>query len=506
MTADAVLGIDLGTSVVKAGIYTVDGVIHASGSCPLTLTQSGPGRAEQDLDEFYRAAAAATRSCLAGGFAPERIAAIAMAGQMAGIGIVDRQHRPLAAFDSWLDTRCGDVVDELSSTLGERIGAVAGCAPTISIGPKMLWWRRHRREVCADAASFVTAAGYVAGRASAMTGRSAFIDPSYLHFTSVADVGRAAWDESLVDAVGVDPELLPRIVESAEVVGTLSEEAAADFGLCPGVSVAAGCGDTAASALGAGVAQAGQAFDIAGTAAVFGLCLPVFAPDPAARTLMTMRAALPGRWYSLAYVGGAGQLVEWVCREVLGHSFAGPKAYADLATAASTVPPGSGGVMLSPHFSGRVAPASPSMRGSIVGLSAVTGRAHLARAALESIAFEYRHYADIARAIAPSYALTEVIGTGGGSRLDVWNQIKADVLATPYRPVVGAEAGTRGAAVVAMVAIGLKPPPVEPSAYGPVAHPDPATARAYEAVVGSYQRWSARWAEGYRTESGPREQ
>lgn len=502
MTPDAVLGIDLGTSAVKAAVYTFDGVMHASGSCPVALRHLGPGRTEQDLDDFYRAAAAATRACLAEGFASERIGAVAMAGQMAGVGIVDKGHRPLAAFDSWLDTRCGDIVDELSRTLGDRIVATAGCAPTISIGPKMLWWRRHRPDVCRDAASFVTAAGYVAGLATATAGRSAFIDPSYLHFTAVADVGRAVWDEELVDAVGVAPDLLPRILESADIVGALTEQAAADFGLRPGVPVAAGCGDTAASALGAGAARVGQAFDIAGTAAVFGLCLPVFAPDAAEGTLMTMRAALPGRWYALAYVGGAGQVVEWVCREVLGHSSVGPDAYADLGAAASSVPPGSDGVMLSPHFSGRVAPVSPSMRGSIVGLSAVTGRAHLARAALEAIAFEYGRYADIARVVVPSVAVTEIIGTGGGSRLDMWNQIKADVLATPYRPVVGAESGTRGAAVVAMAAIGQEPPKLEPSAYGPVARPDPAAVTAYAAATESYRRWSARWADGYRLESG----
>jgi len=501
VTADAVLGIDLGTSMVKAGIYTFDGVMHASGSCPVALDHSGPGRAEQDMDDFYRAAAQATRECLTGGFAPERVGAVAMAGQMAGVGIVDQEHRPLAPFDSWLDSRCGDVVDELSSTLGDRITSVVGCPPTISIGPKMLWWRRHRPEICERAASFVTAVGYVAGRATATAGGSAFIDPSHLHFTSVADVERGGWDEALVAAVGVDPDLLPRIVESTEIVGGLSDQAALDFGLPPGTPVAAGCGDTAASALGAGAAQAGQAFDIAGTAAVFGLCLPVFAPDAAEGTMMTMRAALRGRWYSLAYVGGAGQVVEWVCREVLGHPSVGPDAYADLGAAASGVPPGSAGVMFSPHFSGRVAPASPSMRGSVVGLSAVTGRSHLARAALEAIAFEYRHYADIVRAAAPSVTVTEVIGTGGGSRLDVWNQIKADVLGTPYRPVVGAESGTRGAAVVAMAALGHRAPALAESAYGVVAMPDPPTAAVYDAASHSYRRWSGRWADGYRLES-----
>jgi xylulokinase len=135
---------------------------------------------------------------------------MAVAGQMAGIGIVDARHRPLAPYDSWLDTRCGAVADELSARLGDRITATAGCAPTISIGPKMLWWRRHHPEVCGAAASFVTAAGYVAGRAAGLPGGKAFIDPSYLHFTSVADVGRGRWDEGLGRAVGIDPACCPR--------------------------------------------------------------------------------------------------------------------------------------------------------------------------------------------------------------------------------------------------------------------------------------------------------
>ena len=137
---DAVLGIDIGTSVVKAGVFTVDGRMHATASRPVALQQPSSGRAEQDLEDLYRAAADATRQCLIGSqFAPQRIGAMAVAGQMAGVGIVDAKHRPLAPYDSWLDTRCAAVVAELSRDLGSRITAVAGCAPTSSIGPTMLW-------------------------------------------------------------------------------------------------------------------------------------------------------------------------------------------------------------------------------------------------------------------------------------------------------------------------------------------------------------------------------
>lgn len=498
MTArDAVLGIDLGTSVVKAGIYTLDGVERATGSSPIPLRQSEGGRVEQDLDEFYQAAAQATRQAVAG-FDAERIAAIAIAGQMAGVGIVDADHRPLAPYDSWLDTRCGGVVAEMSAGLDERIIASAGCAPTISIGPKMLWWQRYEPEVCAQAAAFVTAAGYVAGRAAGLSGSEAFIDPSHLHFTSVADVGTATWDDELVEALGLAPELLPTIVESTSVVGRLTQEAAADFGLPAGIPIAAGCGDTAAGAMGAGVTEPGQAFDVAGTAAVFGACTTTFAPDVAGATLMTMRSALQGRWYSLAYVGGAGQVIEWACREVLGRAVVDDDAYAELADAAVGVPPGSEGVMLLPHFNGRIAPVAPDTRGAVIGLTGTRTRAHLARATLESIAYEYRGYADAVHRLVPDLDLVSVTGVGGGSRSAVWNQIKADVLGVRYTPVRGVEAGTRGAALVAIEALGHGEPRLEPTAFGPASVPDPSTTDAYRGGYEQYRWWTDHLVEAYR--------
>lgn len=496
--ADAVLGIDLGTSVVKAAVHTLDGDVRAHASRPVALHQLGAGRVEQDLEEFYAAATAVTQECLAeSGIDPRRIGCLAVAGQMAGVGLVDRAHRPLAPFDSWLDTRCGDVVRELAENHGDVIAATSGCAPTVSIGPKMVWWARHRQALCADAASFVTAAGYVAGRAAGLAGSEAFIDQSHLHFTSVADVGTGRWDDHLVGLTGVPADLLPRIVDSTTIVGELTTQAAEDFGLMPGVPVAAGCGDTAAGALGAGVTEPEQAFDIAGTAAVLGVCLSTFAPDATGGALMTMRAALPGRWYSLAYVGGAGQVIEWACREVVGRPSADQEGYAELVSLAATAPAASDGLLMFPHFSGRVAPVAPAARGAVVGLTPGHGRRHVARAALESIAFEYRGYVDAVRRRVPGLTLRSVTGVGGGSRSAVWNQIKADVLEVPYVPVRGVEAGTRGAATVAAVAIGHSPWPLAATSYGTVAEPDLAQGPAYLRAYEEYRWWAEHLVEGF---------
>jgi sugar (pentulose or hexulose) kinase len=159
--------------------------------------------------------------------------------------------------------------------------------------------------------------------------------------------------------------------------------------------------------------------------------------------------------------------------------------------------------MMSPHFAGRVAPVESAMRGSFLGVSPRHGRAELARAMLESIAFEYRQYADIARGMTAQWSIQEIIGTGGGSRMGVWNQIKADVLEIPYRPLAGVESGTRGAALVAIASLGHDLPELPASDYGVAATPNPADLSAYCAAYDRYRGWTDDLAHGYRQRSTP---
>ncbi len=501
-----VVGVDIGTSAVKAGLYTLAGAAVEIASVPVPLDRSPDGAVTQDLDALYDAAARATsRAVAAAGIAPSDVVAMAFDGQMAGVGLVDAHHRPVAPYDSWLDSRCGTVLGGVDEDLAQGILASSGCAPTISIGPKMAWWARTQPDVTARAARFVTAGGYVAGRGAGLAGDEAFIDPTYLHFASVADTAAGRWAPDLADGLGVPTGLLPRIVPSTDVVGRLTTEAAAAFGLPAGVPIAAGCGDTAASALGAGVLRDGEALDVAGTAAVLGVHVPAFAPDPSG-TLLTMRSPLDSSCYALAYVGGAGEVVDWLCRAVLGHAEVDDEAYAGLARAAAAAPAGADGLLASPHFSGRIAPAAPQMRGSLLGLSPVHGRAHMVRALLESIAYEYRGYAEAAQAAQGDRGrpVTAVVGTGGGSRLAVWNQIKADVLGATYTPLQGVEAGTRGAALVAIAALGEPIPTIAADRFGTAAHPDTAASAAYTGHFRRYVAWTRHLADGYGTAPDPR--
>jgi xylulokinase len=495
-----VIGIDVGTSSVKAGVYALGEERSAVASVPARVERASDGGVTQDLDQLYRAAADATRAALAQGrVGQSQVEAVAFSGQMAGVGLVDSRHRPLAAYDSWLDGRCAAVLETISPELSRLIALRSGCAPTLSIGPKMAWWERTRPEITAAAAKFTTAAGYVAGRAAGLRGEDAFIDPTYLHFASVADNAAARWDPELAEALGVPERLLPRIVNCADVIGRLTGQAGQDFGLAPGTPVAAGCGDTAAAALGADINGRLQAFDVAGTAAALGVRSETFAP---ARDggLLTMREPLGPGYYSLAYVGGAGEIVEWLCRTVLGRRDLGDAAYAELDAAGAAAPPGADGLVASPHFSGRVCPPAPALRGAFLGLRPVHGRAHLVRAVLEAIAYEYRGYAETALGLVgagPGDRLSEVVGIGGGACSATWNQIKADVLGTSYSAVTGVEVGARGAAAVAAAAIGAHGGAVAAPRRGPRFDPDPALAGIYGAHYRHYRAWIERLAEDH---------
>lgn len=494
--SDHVVGVDLGTSTVKAALYTVDGTRLGTASEPVVLLRRPDGGVEQDLEGFFTTTAAAVRRCVAlGGIAPASVVGLAVAGQMAGMGLIDAEHRPVTPYDSWLDTRCATVVADLAARAGERIARTSGCAPTISIGPKLLWWQRHEPARCERAVAMVTASSYVTGRAVGLRGDEAFLDATHLHFTGLADLAAGGWDDALVALCGADPRLLPRVLGSTEVVGRLTPEAAETFGLTTGVAVSAGCGDTAAGALGAGVTEPGQAFDTAGTAAVFGGCLDTFVPDVGG-TLMFMRSPLSGRCYGLGYVAGAGQVVEW-----LGTTFgaAGPSARPDLGAVlalAADARPGADGVLVSPHFSGRVSPVAAAMRGSLLGVTPATTPATLVRAALESVAFEYAGYRDVLTGLAPGTPVTEVVGTGGGSRSAMWNQIKADVLEVPYTAAVEVDAGTRGAASLAAVTAG-RDPWAAPVDHTRTWSPDADAARTLRPARARYRRWTAALSDLY---------
>ena len=454
------LGIDLGTSATKAALYTGGGRLVAEAGADVPIYYPQPGVVEQENEDFYQTAARTVRTCIVqSGIDPRAVRALAFDSQMAGIGSIDEDFRPATRFDSWLDMRCRPYIDWLEREHGELITRLTGCAPTCDHGPKILWWKHERPQEYARIARFVTPAGYVAGRLAGLRADDAFMDYTFIHFSGLCDAQAGTWSDEICAAVGADKARLPRIVPPWHVAGEVTEQGARDFGLAPGTIVAAGCGDTAAGALGAGIVRAGMLFDSAGTASVLAGCTDQFVADTQHRALLTMRSVIPGLWNPLAYIAGGGQALRWF-RDTFhapeqDPDHAGEDAYARLAAIAEPVPPGADGLFFSPHLGGRICPATPQMRGAWLGFSWAHTQAHFYRAVLESVAYEYSWYLAILREAIPALALSEARAIGGGARSPLWNQIKADVLGVPYQRLAGNEFGAWGSAMIAGKAAGL---------------------------------------------------
>jgi xylulokinase len=455
------IGVDLGTSATKAALFDTDGMLVAESSVEVPIYYPAPGVVEQENDDFYTTAAHTVRTCIQqSGIDPRQVAAIAFDSQMAGIGSIDEDFRPAARFDSWLDMRCKPYIEYLSSHYGDMITRLTGCPPTCDHGPKILWWKEESPEDYRRIAKFVTPTGYVAGRMAGLKADKAFMDYTFIHFSGYSDAQRGEWSEALCRQVGIDMDKLPEIVEPWRVIGEVNAAAAGQFGLREGTIIAAGAGDTAAGALGAGIVQAGMLFDTAGTASVLAGCTDHFVADIENKALLTMRSVIPGLWNPLAYTAGGGLALRWFRDNFFNAQFGQPQEavpglYEQLDALAGQIAPGADGVFFSPHLGGRICPANPDMRGSWTGFSWGHTQAHLYRAVLESVAYEYAYYLRILKGLVPYLKLIEARVVGGGAQSRLWNQIKADVLGVPYQRLCRSEFGPWGSAMIAGKAVGV---------------------------------------------------
>ncbi len=458
MSRSYLVGVDLGTSATKAALYCEDGTLVAEAGVGVPIHHPQPGVVEQDSEDFYRTAARAVRECLVeSGIDARDVKAIACDSQMAGLGSIDEHFRAATGFDSWLDMRCQPYIESLDRQHGDVITRLTGCPPTCDHGPKMMWWRNERPDQYRKIARFLMPAAFVAGRMAGLKAEEAFIDHTFLHFSALSDGRAGTWSDELIGLLGVDRDKLPRIVTPWDLVGEVTEQSSRDFGLTPGTPIAAGAGDTAAGALGAGVVMPGMLLDTAGTAAVLAGCTDRFVADVEHRTLLCMRSVLPGLWHPLAYVGGGGLALHWLRDQLYAHdgTDAGDSLYDRMIAGAAAIPPGADGLRFSPHLGGRICPAEPAMRGAWAGFSWGHTRDYFTRALLESVAFEYSIYLSILRGLIPDLSLVEARVIGGGARSNVWNQIKADVLGVPYQRLKRAEFATWGSALIAGHAVGL---------------------------------------------------
>ena len=449
------LGVDIGTQGTKTCLYHENGALVASAFEASRLIEPEVGAIEQDPEEILMSVVRTIRSVVEkSGVKSSDVAAIGMDGQMAGIMAIDENFDAVTPYDSWLDTRCDPEIAIMKKEAGQRIIELTGAPVSYNHGPKVLRWKRRYPEIYQKAAKFVLPVTYVAGKLCGLKADQAYLDYTCMHFSGFGDVRNMRWSDELLAHFAIDPEKMPRIAAPWEVVGRLTKNAAQMCGLTENVIVCAGAGDQAATAFGAGIVEEGLAFDVAGTASVFASCTRRFSPDTENETILYARSILPELWLPLAYIGGGGLCIRWI-RDIFREDNEAI-SYETLAREAEKISAGSDKLMFVPHFSGRVCPNDPYVRGSFMGLSYRHNRAHMYRAVMESIGYEYATYSRILWNLTHETP-REVYAIGGGSKSDLFNQIKSDILGVEYAALDVSDTGSWGSAMLAGYAAGIYP-------------------------------------------------
>lgn len=443
MTDDGFIGIDLGTTAIKVGLFDATGACRAAASAEFELATPHPGFAEFDADAYVRRVMDCIGQVVRGAARPgESVRAIGFSSQAQTFVLVGRDGRPVRPAVGWLDVRASVEAKELSSLAAqsrqEPINAIAS-------GPKLLWLRRREPETFARTAHVMLLPDYVIFQ---LTGR-AVSDPVTAGSTGLFDRWARRWIEPLLEVCGLTPDMMPEVMRPGECAGTATDSMASGLGLPPEVLVAVGTNDQYTGALGAGNVMPGCASIALGTALAIvatgltrtGLARGVGAvPHP---------ASAPGHelYALLAYAKTAGIVVRW-----FRDRFAPGLSYEELFAEAASVPAGAGGVSCVPHFSGSATPDfDPSVRGTFAGLELGHGRAHLARALVESLAFTVRENVEL---LNRAVKVEELRAIGGGAKSDFWLQMMADVTGVPLERVATTEAACLGAAELAMAATG----------------------------------------------------
>ncbi len=428
----ALVGLDVGTTGVKAIAIAPNGAVLARAERSYALSTPRPGWSEQDPEDWWQAADAALAEVSAG----HEVAGIGLSGQMHGLVALDDADRVVRPAILWNDQRTGAECAAIERTVGlDRLIELTGnrALPGFT-APKLVWLREHEPQTYARVARICLPKDYVRLR---LTG-SWTTDVTDASGTLLLDVAQRRWSDEVLDALEIPPGLLPPVAESPAVSGSTSA----------GVPIAAGAGDCAAAAIGVGVDRPGPVSVLLGTSGVVFAALPAYRPDERARVHVFCHAA-PGSWHAMGVMLSAAGSLQWL------HDVVAPGvSFETLVAEAERWAPGAEGLLFLPYLQGERTPhADPNARGAFTGLQLRHDRGALVRAVLEGVAFGLGDSLDLIRGLG-----VEVSGaraSGGGARSELWLKICASVLDMPIERTVVEEGSAFGAALLGGVAGGV---------------------------------------------------
>jgi xylulokinase len=461
------LGIDIGTSGVKAAVFNEDGNLVSMASRGYQFQHPKPDWSEIDPEEVWqKTVQAVAESVSQSSVEPERITAVGLSAPAQTSIPVDEHCRPVYPAIQNIDRR-DNAYESYVNWFREHFGAEAiferSSYPLCSVTPpivKLLWLRDHRPDVFSRISRSVLFQDFAVWR---LTGAPA-VDYSMASRTMIFDPRRKAWINEYIDATGIPREFFSPPYPSAHPVGLLSENIAQQMGLPTGIPVVPGAHDLAAAALATAIIREGMASDATGSFEAIATAVkePTTSLEMLRRGQASECHAYPGLHLAMGFSVTAGSLVRWYAQELgkweneQGHR-EGKDPYDLITGAASTSPPGARGLMVLPHWggagTGRIPPLDPNSRGAVLGLTLSHTKADLSRAVFEGITYEARLIIESLESC--GIRIDELVVTGGGAKSSFWLQLKADI--TGKRVVLPRvkEASLLGAATLAGIGAGI---------------------------------------------------
>jgi len=443
MAVRYVLGIDVGTTALKAVALDRERGVVAQVERDHELLSAHPGWAEEDPEQWWTTTRDAIRTLITT-IPAEEIAAIGVSGMVPAMVLLDASGQPLRPSIQQNDARSIVEVKELQAAvdLREFFTITGGMPNQQNIDPRWRWLRQHEPDIVARTAYLCGSYDFIVYR---LTGQLS-LEENWAAESGLYDIRQHRWHTSYLEHAGIDAAILPPVRQPTEIVGGINEAVAAQTGLRVGTPVVAGSADHVAAGLASGLVQNGDVLLKFGGAGDLLYCADLPEPDP---HFYFDYHDIPGLTLISGCMATSGSLVKW-----FAHELAAGVSLADLDAEAEQVPPGAGGIIALPYFLGEKTPIfDPSARGVFAGVMLHHTRAHLYRAILESVCYGFAHHLLLLREA--NRPIRRICAADGGSRSRLWMQIAADVVDHPLQVIAGEAASALGAAYVAAMGIGM---------------------------------------------------
>jgi len=442
------LGLDIGTSAVKALLLRTDGEVSGSFTTEYPFFSPRPGWSEQNPEDMWQATVAAVKGVMAKyDVNGDEILGIGLSGQMHSSVFLDEAREVIRPAILWNDVRTSAECRLIEEKVDRTVLLEEVCNPVLEgfTLPKLLWLRNNEPENFAKVRHLVLPKDYVRYR---LTGQL-HMEVSDAAGMLMMNVRKQVWSEPVLSALDLSSDILPPIVQSGEVTGTITSDVAHLTGLKAGTPVVGGGADNACGAVGSGVVKPGRGMVSLGTSGV----LLAHLAEPKLITHGTVHmfnSCLPGQFYMMGVMLSAGLSLNWFRRQIGRES----ESYDALTQRAATAPPGSKGLVFLPYLTGERTPhGDANARGSFVGLSATHGEAELTRAVLEGVAFGLCDSVELLRSA--GWEGTAIRALGGGAKSPLWKEIIASATGLALEEINVDEGPALGAAILAGVGAGV---------------------------------------------------